>query len=204
MVKIFKKVKNALMQSAKGVFFVLQKPKYFILAIIFSFLLSLIIYFSINFNFYGPLLFSSMGLSATFFVLGTMIQTMAQSYFTDSIGIMLLIISLLQGMAISLLVYNIKLNRQFNTKVIAGSGFATIAAVIGLGCVPCGTSLLVPIMTIIFASSAPALLNTANLIVLILASFLSIYSLYKIGRVSYTNNLMKKTSKGEDNDEAKI
>ena len=192
------------MQSAKGVFFVLQKPKYFILAIIFSFLLSLIIYFSINFNFYGPLLFSSMELSATFFVLGTMIQTMAQSYFTDSIGIMLLIISLLQGMAISLLVYNIKLNRQFNTKVIAGSGFATIAAVIGLGCVPCGTSLLVPIMTIIFASSAPALLNTANLIVLILASFLSIYSLYKIGRVSYTNNLMEKTSKGEDNDEAKI
>lgn len=192
------------MQSAKGVFFVLQKPKYFILAIIFSFLLSLIIYFSINFNFYGPLLFSSMGLSATFFVLGTMIQTMAQSYFTDSIGIMLLIISLLQGMAISLLVYNIKLNRQFNTKVIAGSGFAAIAAVIGLGCVPCGTSLLVPIMTIIFASSAPALLNTANLIVLILASFLSIYSLYKIGRVSYTNNLMEKTSKGEDNDEAKI
>ena len=204
MVKIFKKVKNTLMQSAKGVFFVLQKPKYFILAIIFSFLLSLIIYFSINFNFYGPLLFSSMGLSATFFVLGTMTQTMAQSYFTDSIGIMLLIISLLQGMAISLLVYNIKLNRQFNTKVIAGSGFATIAAVIGLGCVPCGTSLLVPIMTIIFASSAPALLNTANLIVLILASFLSIYSLYKIGRVSYTNNLMEKTSKGEDNDEAKI
>ena len=204
MVKVFKKVKNALMQSAKGVFFVIQKPKYFILAIIFSFLLSLIIYFSINFNFYGPLLFSSMGLSATFFVLGTMIQTMAQSYFTDSIGIMLLIISLLQGMAISLLVYNIKLNRQFNTKVIAGSGFAAIAAVIGLGCVPCGTSLLVPIMTIIFASSAPALLNTANLIVLILASFLSIYSLYKIGRVSYTNNLMEKTSKGEDNDEAKI
>ena len=192
------------MQSAKGVFFVLQKPKYFILAIIFSFLLSLIIYFSINFNFYGPLLFSSMGLSATFFVLGTMIQTMAQSYFTDSIGIMLLIISLLQGMAISLLVYNIKLNRQFNTKVIAGSGFATIAAVIGLGWVPCGTSLLVPIMSIIFASSSPALLNTANLIVLILASFLSIYSLYKIGRVSYTNNLMEKTSKGEDNDEAKI
>ena len=204
MVKVFKKVKNALMQSAKGVFFVLQKPKYFILAIIFSFLLSLIIYFSINFNFYGPLLFSSMGLSATFFVLDTMIQTMAQSYFTDSIGIMLLIISLLQGMAISLLVYNIKLNRQFNTKVIAGSGFATIAAVIGLGCVPCGTSLLVPIMTIIFASSAPALLNTANLIVLILASFLSIYSLYKIGRVSYTNNLMEKTSKGEYDDEAKI
>lgn len=204
MAKIFKKVKNTLMQSAKGVFFVLQKPKYFILAIIFSFLLSLIIYFSINFNFYGPLLFSSMGLSATFFVLGAMIQTMAQSYFTDSIGIMLLIISLLQGMSISLLVYNIKLNRQFNTKVIAGSGFATIAAVIGLGCVPCGTSLLVPIMTIIFASSAPALLNTANLIVLILASFLSIYSLYKIGRVSYTNNLMEKTSKGEDNDEAKI
>ena len=204
MAKVFKKVKNGLMQSAKGVFFVLQKPKYFILAIIFSFLLSLIIYFSINFNFYGPLLFSSMGLSATFFVLGTMIQTMAQSYFTDSIGIMLLIISLLQGMAISLLVYNIKLNRQFNTKVIAGSGFAAIAAVIGLGCVPCGTSLLVPIMTIIFASSAPALLNTANLIVLILASFLSIYSLYKIGRVSYTNNLMEKTSKGEDDDEAKI
>ena len=204
MVKIFKKVKNTLMQSAKGVFFVLQKPKYFILAIFFSFLLSLIIYFSINFNFYGPLLFSSMGLSATFFVLGTMIQTMAQSYFIDSIGIMLLIISSLQGMSISLLVYNIKLNRQFNTKVIAGSGFATIAAVIGLGCVPCGTSLLVPIMTIIFASSAPALLNTANLIVLILASFLSIYSLYKIGRVSYTNNLMEKTSKGEDNDEAKI
>ena len=200
MTKFIVKIKNALVQSGRGIFSVLKKPKYLALSVFFGFLLSVIIYFSINYSFYGPLFFSQMGLSAKFFVFGTMIDTMIKSYFADSIGIMLLIISILQGMSISLLIYNVRRNREFNTKVIAGSGIATIAAVIGLGCVPCGTSLLVPIMTIIFASSAPALLNTANLIVLILASFLSIYSLYKIGRVSYTNNLMASIKKGNRNE----
>ena len=128
-----------------------------------------------------------MGLVAKMTVLGSMLGEMFTSYFTTTTGVVLLVLSILQGVAMSLVVYNLKQNRKVETKVMAGSGIAAVAMVIGLGCVPCGTSILVPIMTIIFASSAPALLSTANLIILLLAILLTIYSIYTVGRVSYTN-----------------
>lgn len=185
--KNWTRIGRTINQSWQGVLAVIKRPEYIFLAIILGFLISTIIYLSINFGFYGSLLLAPMGLVAKMTVLGSMLGEMFTSYFTTTTGVVLLVLSILQGVAMSLVVYNLKQNRKVETKVMTGSGIAAVAMVIGLGCVPCGTSILVPIMTIIFASSAPALLSTANLIILLLAILLTIYSIYTVGRVSYTN-----------------
>lgn len=197
-IKFLRRLQNAVTQSATGFIAVMRQPAYIVLAFIIGFILSTIIYFSINYNFYGSLLLSPMAITAKISLLGTMVGTMVVSYFNEFTGFLLLILALLQGSALSMLIYNVKRNRKFDTKTMAGSGFAAVAAVIGLGCVPCGTSLLIPVMTIIFASSAPALLDTANLVVLVLASLLSIYAVYAVGRVSYTNHMIESVEGGND------
>lgn len=160
-----------------------------------AFLLSVLIFFSINANFYWPLLTSPLPLLDKLSVIGMLIQSMLGSYFKDLNGVLLLILSIIQGAALSLLVYNLRNNRDMDAKAAAGGGLAAVAAVIGLGCVPCGTSILIPIMTLIFSSSAYTFLDTANLIILITASLLSVYSLYKMGLIIHVNALTAKWKK---------
>lgn len=197
--KFIDEVRNALTQSLHGLLAVMQRPGYIALAIGLGLILSVVIYFSINYRFYGSLLLSPMALGAKAGLIGTMVAAMSKSYFTEYTGALLLALSLLQGTALALLIYNFRRNRKFDAKSMTGGGLAAIAAVIGLGCVSCGTSLLIPLMTVLFASSAPALIDQANLVVLFIAGLLSLYAVYKMGRVSYTNYLIESVE-GEIND----
>ncbi len=163
---------------------VFSNLKYIILAIVLAFLFSLLIYFSINYSFYGSLLFSQPAGT-----IGLLAMSTVGSYFADMNGILLFSLSILQGVALSLLIYNFRNGQQLDKKTATGSGLAAIAAVIGLGCVSCGTSLIVPIVTLIFSSSSYLLLNAANAIVLSLAILLSVYSIYKMGLIVHVNYL---------------
>lgn len=180
--------------------FVFSNPRYASLAILLAFALSTFIYFSINANFYWPLLTSSLPILDKFSTIGMLITSMLLSYFKDLNGILLLILSIIQGVALALLIYNFRNFKDMNKKAAAGGGLAAIAAVIGLGCVPCGTSILIPIMTLIFSSSAYTLLDTANLIILGLATLLSFYSVYKIGLIVYINKLTSGWKKEENHE----
>lgn len=168
-----------------GVWFVVKRPKWLILAFILAFTISLIIYFSINYSFYWPLLASGLPIASKLSVVGMMISGMVASYWADLNGILLFVVSLLQGLAIAILIYTIRRNRQLDAGIAGRSGMALVLATLGLGCVPCGTSLLVPVMTILFSSSAPALIGMANSLILVGALILTVYSLYKTGLVAY-------------------
>jgi len=102
-------------------------------------------------------------------------------------------VSVLQGISISMIVYTIKKNQNDNksiaSKQIGLSGFATIAATVGLGCVPCGTSVILPIVMIFFSGSAVAVAaDIANNIILVLALIASFYSIYKVGYSAYAHS----------------
>ena len=72
------------------------------------------------------------------------------------------------------------------TRQLSVSGIASIAAAIGLGCVPCGTSLILPIVALFFSGAAAATAaNIASYVVLILALVLSLVSLYKSGQIAF-------------------
>lgn len=183
-------VRNALI----GVGYVMRRPKWAVLVLVLAFILACIVYLSINFGFYGSLLGSGLPLADKLQVIGLMIQSMTTSFVNDISGMLLLAVALLQGVAISVLIFTARRNRKLDAMVAGRSGVALAAAAIGLGCVPCGTSLIVPLLTLLFSSSAPAMLGAASLVVLAIALVLTVYSIISIGQVAYKYKIAEEVS----------
>ena len=188
-------VKSALL----GVGRILGLPKYFLITIVATVAFAVIIYFAINANFYGPLMMSRLPILDKIALLGSMIIDIFKQSFTSLNGALLMVVSILQGISIAAVIFTAKNNRD-NEKTVSRqvglSGIASIAATIGLGCVPCGTSLILPIVTLFFSGAAAATAaNIASTIVLLLALLLSLFSLYKSGQIIFMYTELSKQEK---------
>jgi hypothetical protein len=188
-------VKSALL----GVGRMLGLPKYFLITIVATVAFAVVIYFAINANFYGPLMMSRLPVLDKIALLGSMIIDIFKQSFTSLNGALLMIVSILQGISIAAVIFTAKNNRD-NEKTVSRqvglSGIASIAATIGLGCVPCGTSLILPIVTLFFSGAAAATAaNIASIIVLLLALLLSLFSLYKSGQIIFMYTELSKQEK---------
>lgn len=188
-------IKSALL----GVGRMLGLPKYFLITIAATVAFAMIIYFAINANFYGPLMMSRLPVLDKIALLGSMIIDIFKQGFTSLNGALLMIVSILQGISIAAVIFTAKNNRD-NEKTVSRqvglSGIASIAATIGLGCVPCGTSLILPIVTLFFSGAAAATAaNIASTIVLLLALLLSLFSLYKSGQIIFMYTELSKQEK---------
>ena len=188
-------IKSALL----GVGRMLGLPKYFLITIVATVAFAVIIYFAINANFYGPLMMSRLPILDKIALLGSMIIDIFKQSFTSLNGALLMIVSILQGISIAAVIFTAKNNRD-NEKTVSRqvglSGIASIAATIGLGCVPCGTSLILPIVTLFFSGAAAATAaNIASIIVLLLALLLSLFSLYKSGQIIFMYTELSKQEK---------
>lgn len=188
-------VKSALL----GVGRMLGLPKYFLITIVATVAFAVIIYFAINANFYGPLMMSRLPVLDKIALLGSMIIDIFKQSFTSLNGALLMVVSILQGISIAAVIFTAKNNRD-NEKTVSRqvglSGIASIAATIGLGCVPCGTSLILPIVTLFFSGAAAATAaNIASIIVLLLALLLSLFSLYKSGQIIFMYTELSKQEK---------
>lgn len=188
-------VKSALL----GVVRMLGLPKYFLITIVATVAFAMVIYFAINANFYGPLMMSRLPIIDKITMLGSMIIDIFKQSFTSPNGALLMIVSILQGISIAAVIFTAKNNRD-NEKTVSRqvglSGIASIAATIGLGCVPCGTSLILPIITLFFSGAAAATAaNIASIIVLLLALLLSLFSLYKSGQIIFMYTELSKQEK---------
>lgn len=195
--RFLRSIKNKSLLAARGIGRILRRPKYALLAIVIAFLFSTLVFYIINIDFYGSLLFSRLSLGDKFTLLGSMISIMAVEWLTTTNGVLLFVVAILQGMAIALLVYTFKRNRKDSkeqtAQQIGSSGIAAIAAAVGLGCVPCGTSLLLPIVTIFFSGSAAAsAVSVASIVILVVALLLSIFSLYQVGYIAYIHTETEK------------
>jgi len=182
-----------------GIVRMLGLPKYFLITIVATVAFAVIIYFAINANFYGPLMMSRLPILDKIALLGSMIIDIFKQSFTSPNGALLMVVSILQGVSIAAVIFTAKNNRD-NEKTISRqvglSGIASIAATIGLGCVPCGTSLILPIVTLFFSGAAAATAaNIASIIVLLLALLLSLFSLYKSGQIIFMYTELSKQEK---------
>ena len=186
--------REKLRMAGGGVIGVLKQPTYIVIALIGAVVFATIIYLSINWGLYGSLLLSSLPLGDKLATFGLMFSRMLGELVMTVNGWLLLIVSLLQGVNIALMIYTIKRNRRNNSpqdarksqgQALGSGGIAAVAIALGLGCVPCGTSILLPILSIFFASSAYAATNVANIVVLGLAFLLSWYAIYKLGFVAF-------------------
>ena len=188
-------IKSALL----GIGRILSLPKYFLITIVATVAFAVIIYFAINANFYGPLMMSRLPILDKIALLGSMIIDIFKQSFTSLNGALLMVVSILQGVSIAAVIFTAKNNRD-NEKTVSRqvglSGIASIAATIGLGCVPCGTSLILPIATLFFSGAAAATAaNIASTIVLLLALLLSLFSLYKSGQIIFMYTELSKQEK---------
>ena len=188
-------IKSALL----GVVRMLGLPKYFLITIVATVAFAVIIYFAINANFYGPLMMSRLPILDKIALLGSMIIDIFKQSFTSPNGALLMVVSILQGVSIAAVIFTAKNNRD-NEKTVSRqvglSGIASIAATIGLGCIPCGTSLILPIITLFFSGAAAATAaNIASIIVLLLALLLSLFSLYKSGQIIFMYTELSKQEK---------
>lgn len=185
-----------------GVRRVFSRPTNAVVALIIAFLFTLLVFLIINNGFYGSLLMSRLPVADKLGVLGSMTHQMFVEFFTTFNGSLLLLVGLLQGITLTLLIYTIRQNRLEKNVTAAtqlgSTGFAAIAAAIGLGCVPCGTSLLLPLATIFFSGSAAvSAVSTMSLVILVAALLLCLYSIYKIAQVAYVHTENEVMSKKE-------
>lgn len=192
-----KDLKYKVLMALKGLAQVLKKPRYLVLAILLATLFALFMFAIINGSFYWPLYTSRLPLGDKVAVFGDMFIKMLGSFFTSFEGALLLVVSLMQGSAFATMIYTMRCNKRFDSATVGGGTVAMVAAALGLGCVPCGTSLIMPIVTLLFSSSAYAAASVASVIVLIVALLLSLYSLYRLGYIAYSHSEIEKHTKKE-------
>lgn len=173
--------------AMRGLLGILRMPRYCVLALAFALAFAFIMYAIINGGFYGPLLMSRLPFMDKLAVVVGMLQALGASFFTTVDGFLLLLVSVLQGVAFAVMVYTMRRNKRFDSATVGGGTLAMVATALGLGCVPCGTSLIMPIVTLFFSSSAYAAANTASVIVLVFAFLLSLYSLFRLGGIAYAH-----------------
>lgn len=100
------------------------------------------------------------------------------------LALMLFLVSIFQGISVSALVYTMRqerLTRRTFLKDFSGTGFAGVLSVLGLGCAACGTSLVTPIVTFLFATSSVAVAEAVGLYAAMLALIVSIVTVYLTG-----------------------
>lgn len=183
----FSSLRHATFTALSGIGQVLRQPRYAAGALVSALGFAWLIFLLTNGGFYGSLLMSRLPLVDKLGVIGTMFAEIARQAATSLTGALLVLVSILQGISLTLIIFTARRNKrnQQTTQQLSLSGIASVAAAIGLGCVPCGTSLILPIVAVFFSGAAAASAATvASTIVLIIALGLSLFSLYRSGQIA--------------------
>ena len=180
-------LRHATFTALSGIGQVLCQPRYAAGALVGALGFAWLIFLLTHGGFYGALLMSRLPLIDKLGVIGTMFAEIARQAVTSLTGTLLVLVSILQGISLALIIFTARHNKrnQQTTQQLSLSGVASVAAAIGLGCVPCGTSLILPIVAVFFSGAAAASAATvASTLVLIIALGLSLFSLYRSGQIA--------------------
>ncbi len=174
---------DTLQLSAAGCFFVLRQWKYLLITVISSIFIAGLLHFIINSSSIWPLLSSPL---LTFFDKALILIDLPLLAVANN-GPLILAMSLLQGVAIALLAFNMRASRLIDKKSASGSVIASTIAAIGLGCSVCGTSLLLPIIGLFGSASIYAKIDIITGFISALALIVIILSIVRLGVISYAN-----------------
>ena len=104
------------------------------------------------------------------------------SSFVSLCGLSLVLLSLLQGLAIALMVYAWR--HKSKDQALSTASTSTVASALGfvaLGCPSCGISLLTPLLSALAGASASILAEKVGIFLTILAFILLFYSVFHLG-----------------------
>ena len=133
------------------------------------------------------LLWSGLAFDRKIGVLGTTIALMG-SCFTNLGGILLVFLALMQGLAVTGIVFALRHREKDHAINNASTGsIASILAFITLGCPTCGVTLLTPLLTMFAGAGAVAMAERLGIALTIIAFLLLIYTLVQLGYVIFVN-----------------
>ena len=102
--------------------------------------------------------------------------------FLNLYGLSLVLLSLLQGLAIALMVYTWR--NKYKDQTLSSASTSTVASALGfvaLGCPSCGISLLTPVLSALAGASASILAERVGAVLTIVAFGLLFYSVFHLG-----------------------
>lgn len=174
--KISLKLKSKVVLTALK--YVYSRPIYLLITIFSSVLIIGLILWTLNLELLKYIFFDaplSFGDKILFFVQG---YKGLFSAFDNIQSIILLIFADLFGVNLSFMLF-VLFNRNKEKVPNKSGGIALGSAILGGGCIACGTSLLTPILTTLGITSV-AFIRSLGSIFLLLGSILTIYSIYKL------------------------
>ena len=190
--KIAKKVKYLLSTLADrtkfaivSIGYLLRRPKYLACFLVSLFLFLYILSFFKNGNGNLLLLFSGISFGMKMELLGRVAVDILGN-FTDLYGLLIIALSILQALTIMLLIFAWR--HREKEHAIDGASTGSIGAIFGfvaLGCPTCGVSLLAPLLTAIAGTGAMAAAEGVSRVLIILAFILLIYTVIKLGYISF-------------------
>lgn len=182
--------------SLNGIGIVLRRPIYLAMAALSSIIFFEFIYWFNNIQLFQYIITSGLSPAAKIEFIANTYTNMWYS-FTSILASSLLVISFIQGIIVSCLIFILRRQRQ--TTELAGtvgkSGLAGSLAVLSLGCATCGTSLIAPILGLFVSNVSAALVDTIGVAASLAGLLLSLYALYLIGlRTQGTAAMYKQNS----------
>lgn len=160
------------------------KPAYFLLAATVSIVFYQFIFWFLNLGLLQYLL------TSPFLTIGDKLELLIGSYSgvfrlpISPLAITLFAVSVIQGITVAALVYTVRRERSKQRglmKDFGGTGIAGALSVLGLGCAACGTSLVTPVLTFFFTTSAVAVAEEVGLYSAVLALIVSLITVYLAG-----------------------
>ncbi len=90
-------------------------------------------------------------------------------------------LAITQGVVISVLLFTVRNNQRLDKKAVGGTGIASIIAMLSVGCVSCGTSIVAPIIGLFVSGATASLSEAINKIAIVVGLIIALYALYAVG-----------------------
>lgn len=177
--------------SMKNILWLVSQWRYILLAVIAALLFFELIYWLFNASTLWIIMSSpNVSIIEKIQVLLSPFESIGQASGTTLLT-MMIGLAILQGISIAALTYVIRRQKKIDDRLIGGSSFITLLAVIGLGCPACGTSLITPIVALFVSGSAVAVSEQIAAVVTPIALLIAAYGVYKLGiQIANTRSLV--------------
>jgi hypothetical protein len=163
----------------RGLLFAFKHPLFwavfFPVAIVFLFVINL----TNAWGMYFGLLSSALPFGDKLDILGSLVRHSFTDLSTSIDSRIFLLMSILQGLCIAMLVISVKTNREFDVPDLSKMSISSIIMLVGLGCPSCGTSILIPFLSL-FVSSAAAAASWLSTVFMLIAICLSLWAILKM------------------------
>ena len=181
MIQRLQLLKTKAQLSLKASSNVLKSPKYLLFAAIVALLFIQLLYWLLNASLFWYFFTArSLNIIEKMDIFSSIIVSYLSSLpLWQAFAVVALAIT--QGAVISVLLFTVRNNQSVDKKAVGGTGIASIIAMLSVGCVSCGTSIVAPIIGLFVSGATASLSEAINKIAIVVGLIIALYALYAVG-----------------------